>query len=249
MGSSALGSVASASPYFFIVPSNKMLKCLELFCGTKSVSKQAPGWEVISVDIEKKFEPTLCMSVLDIALDRWQPGHFHFIWASIPCAPYSNAHTRGTPDLENADLLSRHTLNLIKTLAPKVFVCENPATGKLRKRSFMSDIPWAEVSYCKYEPEWGYRKQTILFSNLWEKTSYRPETCKKDCLAMFNGRHRCSAQRGPLRPYASYPHDHSWKLEELYRIPPKLCSEIVRQVEECILREQLAANFRLDVSF
>ena len=226
-----------------------MLRCLELFCGTKSLSKMAPGWEVISVDFEKKFEPTLCMSVLDIELDRWPPGYFHLVWASIPCAPYSNAHTRGTPDLVSADLLSLHTLNLIKSLAPKVFIIENPATGCLRKRSFMSDIPFSITSYCRYAPEWGYRKDTILFSNLWQKTSWRPERCKKDCLAMFCGRHRTSAQRGPLRPYENYPHDHSWKLEELYRIPPALCRELVQQVEECVLREHLAAAFVLDVDF
>ena len=45
-------------------PLNKMPRCLEVFCGTKSVSKQlGPEWEVVSVDLFAKFEPTICADV------------------------------------------------------------------------------------------------------------------------------------------------------------------------------------------
>ena len=39
----------------------RMPRLLELCCGSKSVSKyfEAQGWECITVDIDKKFEPTI----------------------------------------------------------------------------------------------------------------------------------------------------------------------------------------------
>ena len=44
-----------------------MPRLLELFSGTKSVSKvaKALGWETISLDIDPKFDPDLCMDILD----------------------------------------------------------------------------------------------------------------------------------------------------------------------------------------
>ena len=41
---------------------------LELFCGTKSIGKvfDQHGWDVVSVDMLYKFEPTICKNVLDL---------------------------------------------------------------------------------------------------------------------------------------------------------------------------------------
>ena len=41
---------------------------LELFCGTKFIGKifDQHGWDVVSVDVKKKFEPTICKNVLDL---------------------------------------------------------------------------------------------------------------------------------------------------------------------------------------
>jgi len=41
------------------------MRCLEVFCGTKSVSKALPAdWEVVSVDILAKFQPTILAGVV-----------------------------------------------------------------------------------------------------------------------------------------------------------------------------------------
>lgn len=44
-----------------------MKKLLEIFCGTKSMSKifEENGWETYTVDIDSKYNPTECIDILD----------------------------------------------------------------------------------------------------------------------------------------------------------------------------------------
>ena len=65
---------------------------LELFCGTKSIGKifDQHGYDVISVDMLSKCEPTICKNVLDLApqdmfdkLPKFSKG-INIIWASSP---------------------------------------------------------------------------------------------------------------------------------------------------------------------
>ena len=143
-----------------------MPRLLELFSGTGSVGRvfEAAGWEVISVDLEPHFEPTICCDARDIELDHWPPGHFDWVHASPPCGQFSMARsTAKTPrDLKTADELALHALNLIRILRPRYFTIENPATGLLKTRSYMQGIPFRDFSYCMYS-DWGYRKNTIFW--------------------------------------------------------------------------------------
>ena len=77
-----------------------MPRILELFKGTGSVGKvfEAHGWEVVSVDIEAKFKPTIIADVLDLPPTIGKG--FDFIWFSPPCKNFSRALTRGPRDLE-----------------------------------------------------------------------------------------------------------------------------------------------------
>ena len=74
----------------------RMPALLELFKGTGSVGRafKAEGWEVVSLDLLPKFEPSICCNIL-----QWDyraafpPGHFQFVWASPVCTEYSRALT------------------------------------------------------------------------------------------------------------------------------------------------------------
>ena len=52
---------------------NKVKKVLELFCGTQSVGKvcREQGWNVISLDYEKKFNPTFCMDIMKFNYEQF----------------------------------------------------------------------------------------------------------------------------------------------------------------------------------
>ena len=67
-----------------------MPRLLELFCGTKSVCRafEAAGWEVVSLDIVSKFEPTILCDIRSWDYTAF-PGHFDMVWASPVCTEYS----------------------------------------------------------------------------------------------------------------------------------------------------------------
>ena len=72
------------------------MRLLELFSGTKSVSKIAKslGWETISLDIDPKFNPDFCMDIMDFDYTQFPKNHFSFVWASPDCIAYSVARTK-----------------------------------------------------------------------------------------------------------------------------------------------------------
>ena len=206
-------------------------RILELFAGSGSVGKifEAANWEVTSVDLSDKLcKPTICCSVLDIPLDKWPAGHFDVVWGSPPCVEYSRAKTTGVRDLEGADRLVLHTLALIRALNPTFWFMENPQTGLLKTRSFIQGLPYKDLSYCHYAPEWGYKKDTRVWTNC---EHWSPRLCRYDCKALVVGarRHIAQAQRGPTIENTRW-NGNKWKQSELYRIPPKLCEEILAVV-------------------
>ena len=94
------------------------------------------------------------------------PGYFDMIWASPPCAEYSRALTRRPRKLEEGNRTAIRTLELIRDLRPR-FWCIDPQTGLLKRRPFMANLQWSDVTYCKYG--YPYKKATRLWHNLpWE---------------------------------------------------------------------------------
>ena len=190
-----------------------MPRLLELFSGTGSVGRafEAKGWEVISLDILPGA--TITSNILTWDFKIYPPRHFDFIWASPPCTEYSIARTRAkTPrNITLADTIVCATLTIIEYFKPKMWLLENPQTGYLKRRPFMVNIPWRDVTYCKYG--FPYKKQTRLWG--WFPFVLRP-VCRMGagCENVVDGRHPIRAQRSQHR------------LEDLYAIPPELCDEI-----------------------
>lgn len=144
------------------------MKVLDLFAGTRSISKafEEQGHETFSVEIDRRhtgislYEDILRVSDEDIRRYFGQPD---VIWASPPCTSYSIAgishHRTKNPLSEElepvsdfaklSDRLIHHVLYLIDALEPKYWFIENPRGG-LRKMSFMKSLPRYTVTYCQY---------------------------------------------------------------------------------------------------
>ena len=210
-----------------------MPRILELFCGTGSVGSvfEANGWDVTSVDINPSCNPTICCSVLEIELDRWPPGYWDVVWASPPCTLYSRARTRGpVVDMTEANLISLHTVNLIKALKPRFWAIENPFSSRIWQ--VLPDLPYVVGSYCHYS-DWGYQKTTRFANNI---ERWKPRRCHHDCTNLVTNlatgartRHAASAQRGSNRRGGP-----RFSQNESYRIPSKLIEELLRAIEDTI---------------
>ena len=190
-----------------------MPRLLELFCGTKSVGRafEAAGWEVVSLDIVSKFEPTILCDIRSWDYTTF-PEHFDMVWASPVCPRR----------LLEGDALVLSALEIIVHFDPLMWVIENPAT-------FMERLPWVDVTYCKYGTP--YRKQTRLWTNMrWRP---RRSLCRPGsrCEAWQDGRHLRAAQRGPRLMEGQYERV-SQSRELLYSVPAALCEEIARAATE-----------------
>ena len=192
------------------------MRLLELFSGTGSIGRafRSQGWEVHSLDILPGA--TVQSDILNWDYRGLPPGHYDFIWASPPCTEYSIARTRAKRprDYELADAIVAKTLEIIEYFAPTLWLLENPQTGYLKTRAIMTDIPWRDVTYCKYG--FPYKKQTRLWGQF--PFTLRPICCAgAPCENVEGRRHPAKAQRGGRGV--------RWTLEQLYAIPPQLCDD------------------------
>ena len=173
------------------------MRILELFSGTGSIGEtfQHKEWEVVSLDVNKKGNATICCDIMLWDYKVYEPGYFNAIWASPVCTHYSIARTNAkTPrNFEWADGLVLKTLEIIEYFKPAVWYIENPQSGLLKTRSFMSDLAYTDVDYRRYS-YWGYRKRT----RIWTNTDLQGKLClgKGKCPNMEGRRHLKTAQRG-----------------------------------------------------
>jgi len=200
------------------------MRILEIFSGTQSlaIAAQARGHEVVTLDVCSRHGPTICTDILTWDYTALDPTHFQYIHASCPCEGYSRARsTGGERPLESADQLVIRTLEILDHF-DALWTIENPAGSLLWKRPVATRMPLrVTTSYCRYG--FDYRKSTTFASNF--LLSLRPP-CNRDCDAMEGGRHKAHAQKGGGGTTNRY---HS--TDELHRIPPDLCDEILGQVE------------------
>ncbi|MGG4288342.1 DNA cytosine methyltransferase [Priestia megaterium] len=158
----------------------KKLKVLDLFAGTRSISKafEAAGHEAFSIELDERHKDiSWHTDILNVTpediLERF--GQPDVIWASPMCTTYSIAaisHHRTREENGNllpksadafvGDDLIKHTIYLIQRLRPKYWYIENPRGG-MRKMDFMFMLPRHTVTYCAYGDD--RMKPTDLWTN------------------------------------------------------------------------------------
>ena len=150
-----------------------MIKVLELFAGTRSVSRaferlanrERERVRCFTVEWSHQFEGiTLYEDVAKLTKGRIIKlcgGIPDVIWASSDCTTYSLAaishHRRKNGNTlepisdyaKQCDETNRHVIELIKEIKPRYWFIENPRGG-LRKMDFMADLPRYTVTYCQY---------------------------------------------------------------------------------------------------
>ena len=202
------------------------MRLLELFSGTKSVSKIAKslGWETISLDIDPKFSPDLCMDVMDFDYTQFPKNHFSFVWASPDCRAYSVARSNAKIPREEAmaasDVLVEKTQQIINYFSC-AYCIENPASSRLWKREVAAGLQCITTSYCSFG--YPYRKNTNLANNFGLILPVCPGIGQ--CPQMIGSRHIEHAQRGSG---GAVPRDHT--TDELHTIPEGLLREMFRQL-------------------
>lgn len=211
-----------------------MLKVLELFAGTRGVSKafERRGGVAYTVEWNKNFKNiSLYEDVAKLTKDKIIElcgGSPDVIWASPDCTTYSVAaishHRRKngdtlepiTPYAKQCDATNRHVIELIKEIKPKYWYIENPRGG-LRKMDFMQGLPRYTVTYCQY----GERRMKP--TDIW--TNHPNPRFKPPC---HNG-DKChlAAPRGAKTGTQGLKGS-----VERSRIPDELCDHIARISEE-----------------
>jgi len=196
------------------------MRLLELFCGSKSVSKAIGNQftEVISVDIVPEYNPTICIDILSWDYKVYPPGHFDVIWASPPCQEFSilnYARPDKVPNLEWADSLVKKAIEIIEYFSPNKFFIENPQTGSLKDREYMFCIPYVDLDYCQFS-DWGYRKRT----RIWTIENKRDVLCNKATCPNMEGKYHKTSMGNST--YREHREKGVPRILTRYAIPPKL---------------------------
>lgn len=204
-------------------------KLLEIFCGTKSISKvfEKNGWETYTVDIEPKYNPTECINILDFDYKKFDKSYFNHIHFSPDCrymsqnqqSWYNRYKRRGdnkylfTPEIHNeklneSDKLLHKVNEIINYFENNTFTIENPYHNKFNSiiNRHILNYPYEIVDYCMYN--YPIKKPTVFINNF----NLKLKKCDKS-------------------------HTHiEWKkfckngLDSRYKIPEELCIEIFNQV-------------------
>tara|TARA_R110001599_G_scaffold69904_2_gene196569 strand:- start:2222 stop:2812 length:591 start_codon:yes stop_codon:yes gene_type:complete len=182
-------------------------------------------WNYVSLDIEEKYKPDICISILDFDYKKYfeKNGLPVFVWFSPPCNEYSSlnyAMPNKIPDIEGSNNIVRKGLEIIEYIGCK-FVIENPQTGTLKKQGILDNIKYTDVDYCQYG--FPYRKRTRLWNNI----GLKGHLCnKKTCQYVLNGRHEYSIGNSSYKTNVKKVGIKKSRLEQRYSVPDKLLLSI-----------------------
>jgi len=157
------------------------MKALELFCGTKCAGKvlKQLGYEVVSLDFNKKFDPTICVDICDWDYKVYKPDEFDIIWASPECKTFTfsagGKHRKKdnmlgkTKEAEDGNNMIDAMLNILNYFKPKKYFVENPL-GLLRYYPGIKEQLGDPLLVWYGNYGWGHPKPTHIWSNvkLWE---------------------------------------------------------------------------------
>jgi hypothetical protein len=198
---------------------------LDLCSGSQSLKSLFPNKKYISLDIEKKYDPDICINILEWDYKKYfkDNGMPFFIWFSPPCNEYSIlncARPNKIPDITGANKIVRRGLEIINYVNCK-FVIENPQTGSLKKQGILDKIEFTDVDYCSYG--FPYKKRT----RLWNNVKLKGELCKKThCPFMVGRRHTYSIGNSSYKTNVKEIGNKKTRLQQRYAIPPLLLESI-----------------------
>lgn len=202
-----------------------MKKALVLFSGTGSVDAvlKAMNYEVVSVDINSKWNATYTMDVRQfISSNMYPPGYFQLIWASPDCSQYSKANTTGVRNIIGSNAIVKMCLCYMMYMKPTYWFMENPV-GLLKEQQFMKRY-WNQymhtTSYCMYGKL--YKKPTNIWTN--KKLKEPLKYCRKTTPCILKsklGRHIMTPQRHDDKLIGVSP-------DVSYQIPSKLLDSLFR---------------------
>ena len=162
-----------------------MPRLLEVCCGPAQVSRYfaSQGWEVVTIDSEAKWSPTILADVRDLKPEQlWTPGEWDLVWCSPPCTALSIAKSTAPRDFAKGNSIAIARFDIIRYLTTNTdkhvfWAMENPYTGFLRKQEHM--LQWTSylkrAEYCKYGRP--YQKATAIWKIL-DNWTPRPICCK-----------------------------------------------------------------------
>jgi len=219
------------------------MKVLELFAGSRSISNVAEslGHTTFATDIEpfQRIDYVCDILMFDPNAVPFQPD---MIWASPPCTGFSVAalgrnwdkvNGRFLPKSDSARLgmqILQETILLIEYFQPAVWYIENPR-GVMRKMDILQRYPRHTVTYCQYGDT--RMKPTDIWTN---NATWQPRPhCK-------NG-DPCheAAPRGSRTGTQALKGNY-----ERSKIPPELCTEIIKATEHELHQGRTTGNRRTD---
>jgi hypothetical protein len=148
---------------------SKRKTVLDLFAGLGGFSQafaDSDDWEVVTVDIEERFDPDIQADVMDLRPSDLPEADV--VLASPPCQYLSPAGNHDkwdmdtkepvAPESREAVAIFYHAIGLIRSLAPDYYFIENPRLSRIR---WFIGEPDEWVTYCQYGKD--YQKPTGLW--------------------------------------------------------------------------------------